>query len=539
MRAIGIGLIMLAGAALAAPVGHDEPAGAPGDRAAAGFYSSQMLSITQEISDKYVRPVSRVDLLEAALKGLYEGARQPLPPGLRRDLELATTEAELHQVVTRARRQAGNAEHLAEYGLLASIRAVPRALDPYCGLVALSEFQRGGAGRYGFGFELAGDDDPVALAAGLGPPVIPGVRVNTPLPATVPQRAGPLRVGVVHVGGPAQQAGLRPGDRVTHIGGKEVDAAGSAELQRQMLMLASLHDMNLHTGDIAPVSGKQQEPGLELTVRRAGRDGPLPVRIKAAYYAAESVFGVNRLPDNGWNFLLDPKDRFGYVRVGPLNENTATELQGALAALHGAGARGLVLDLRWCPGGMLTASTTVARMFLKKGLIAQVMDRSDQVSQAYSAEDSAAPLARAGDYPVVVIVNGETSGGGELIAAALQDHKRASVTGQRTVGKASVQTPIMLPVASLAFKATSGKFTRPNGKNLNRSADSTFADDWGVRPDPGLELPITPELSQQLKEWHQLQALRPGASREALPLDDPANDPQRQAAVRELQRRIK
>src|SRR5207253_430929 len=88
----------------------------------------------------------------------------------------------------------------------------------------------------------------------------------------------------------------------------------------------------------------------------------------------------------------------------------------------------------------------------------------------------------------------------------------------------------------LEMKLTSGTFLRPSGKNLNRFADSKPSDDWGVRPDPRLEFRTSADLSRQLKQLWQEQALRPGASSRALPLDDPECDPQRQAALKALVR---
>jgi carboxyl-terminal processing protease len=151
----------------------------------------------------------------------------------------------------------------------------------------------------------------------------------------------------------------------------------------------------------------------------------------------------------------------------------------------------------------------------------------------------------------VVLVNGETSGGAELIAAVLQDNLRARVVGQRTRGKATVQRlldfqrrfdfrgdpaggepPVAIP--GLGMKLSGGVLIRPSGRNFNRFPDSKPADDWGVRPDPGLEVRVSPELNRRLREWWLLQSLRPGTSDEGLPLDDPLADPQREAALQAL-----
>jgi carboxyl-terminal processing protease len=176
----------------------------------------------------------------------------------------------------------------------------------------------------------------------------------------------------------------------------------------------------------------------------------------------------------------------------------------------------------------------VARLFLDEGTVATVRSRgqADLVYRAGSA-------GKYRDFPLVVLVNGDTSGGAELIVAALQDHHRVRVAGQRTLGKGSVQTPMhLLGVAGVGLKLTSGTFLRPSGKNLHRFTDSTRADDWGVRPDAGLEFRVSPDLSRQLRQWWLLQTLRPASSIERLPLDDPRADPQRVAALEALTEEI-
>jgi carboxyl-terminal processing protease len=136
------------------------------------------------------------------------------------------------------------------------------------------------------------------------------------------------------------------------------------------------------------------------------------------------------------------------------------------------------------------------------------------------------------DFPMVVLINGDTVGGGELIAAALQDHRRAALVGQRTRGKGNVQT--ISPLGTLGLKVTSGTLVRPSGKNLHRFPDSKPTDDWGVSPDAGRGFRISPDLSRALQKWWERQTLRPGSSTERLPLDDPLIDPQRNAALEAL-----
>src|SRR5262249_15180218 len=151
--------------------------------------------------------------------------------------------------------------------------------------------------------------------------------------------------------------------------------------------------------------------------------------------------------------------------------------------LQADGLRGLILDLRWCPGGALDESVSVADLLLGDCTIATTQWRNARL-QEFISQKAGSFL----DFPVVVLVNGETSGGAELIAAALQDNKRAVVAGQRTVGKGSIQMLLDLPLEkNWDVKLTTGTFLRPSGKNINRFADSKPGDDWGVRPEANLE----------------------------------------------------
>jgi carboxyl-terminal processing protease len=221
----------------------------------------------------------------------------------------------------------------------------------------------------------------------------------------------------------------------------------------------------------------------------------------------------------------------------------------------------LILDLRWSPISYLDQARYVADLFIggymlprlilpTPGNLLAVADlylsgypKNAAVASRDRGLDDHYPSADPGfiDFPMIVLINGETSGGAELVAAVLQDNLRAKIAGQRSRGKGSVQTILpqedfgvkdMVPRAAL--KLSNGMIVRPSGRNLHRFADSKPADDWGVRPDPELEFRISADLSRQLREWWQLQDLRPGTSNETLPLDDPVADPQRQGALQAL-----
>jgi C-terminal peptidase prc len=270
---------------------------------------------------------------------------------------------------------------------------------------------------------------------------------------------------------------------------------------------------------------------IKLRLLRPSGTEPIDVTITPALFRIESVFGVQRRPDGAWDYLLHPGDRIGYIRIGRIQSHTHREFVEALRSLRSPSVGGLILDLRWCPGGYLGESTAIARSLLAPNQtpIALQRERSGQLLPVpVDADQSESESA---DFPLIVLVNGETSGGGELIAAALQDHGRAVVAGQKTVGKSSVQRS--LSDLGIPFKYTTNILIRPRSRNAP-PAEGSAAEDWIVRPNPGKEIPATTELSRQLKQAWLLHTLRPVGSSESLPIDDPEYDPQRQAALQML-----
>jgi C-terminal peptidase prc len=523
-RALCAALAGMAVGAMFVPAAPIKPAGpVPVPAAASPTLHVESMQFAQTlnqlfalIENDYVRPVSRADMAEAAIRGLYDAVREPIPAELSHEIHRAD-EFQLIAQLTRVRESLGNHESLRGKGaMLIAMQALPRALDPYSGVTPLREQDprvEGTGDLIGAGLEFA-----IAPV----PPNVRGVVLDaTPMifdervPARPAAPAGPIRVTNVIPGGPAQRAGMRPGDLVVKIEGLPPEAPAFQTALQGLQHVTNGVQFNANE--------------MRVTVLREGAPAPLDFRFTRTRFHPESVFGVSRRPDGTWDYLLGPAERLGYIRLGQIGTNDNLVLQAAVKSLQDESVRGLLLDLRWCPGGYLMESATMARMFLSPELpIATQRSRSPtpQPVEHYAVEVTAT------DIPIVVLVNGETSGGGELIAAALQDHGRAVVAGQRTVGKGSVQ--LGLTNHGYPFKLTTGTFIRPNGKNFQRNPESKPGDDWGVRPDPERELPVTAELSKWLKHSYTLQALRPPGDLGALPTDDPEADPQRQAAVRML-----
>lgn len=489
------------------------PAAAPLATVEADRYANALLGIPQgllrQVALSYVRPVSHADLVFAALTGLYESASVPVPGSLRRDVDRAALSGDLAlNAFVRDRRQSLGAVEAIQFpqDVAVSLRGLSRVLDPYSVVMSREEQRRGfrQINLFGVGIELV--------------ETLPG---------------SDLVIKTVLPGSPAQRAGMLPGDRIARINGAAAETLKPTEVQQQLAGLPPAGAPEVGQGDHTALKP------LELVVRSVSAKADRTITLQLQDFRFETVTGVRRNDDTSWDYTVDRAHRIAHVRLGFLaqggrtvgeDDGTALDLRNTLDELVRDGLNGLILDLRWCPGGMLNEAVSIADLFLVDGMIAQVQGRAD-TQRVHTATGQ----GRFVGFPIVVLINGETTGGGELVAAALQDHKRAVVMGQRSMGKGSIQHLLAVPELPNAYlRLTQGTLQRPNGKTLNRSPDSKDADDWGVRPDPGHELILSPTLTQRLKDWWILQSLRPARIDAALPLDDPEIDPQQAAALRFL-----
>jgi carboxyl-terminal processing protease len=171
------------------------------------------------------------------------------------------------------------------------------------------------------------------------------------------------------------------------------------------------------------------------------------------------------------------EDGYGYIRISTFQNKTTFELKKALRELEkGKGLKGLVLDLRNNPGGLLDQAVEVADVFLKKGLIVYTDGRIEEQKMRFEAHQD----RHSHNYPIAVLVNEGSASASEIVAGALQDHKRAIILGIQTFGKGSVQTIIPLEDGS-AVRLTTARYYTPNGRSIQAK---------GIEPD--IEVPYTP-----------------------------------------------
>ena len=206
--------------------------------------------------------------------------------------------------------------------------------------------------------------------------------------------------------------------------------------------------------------------------------------------------------------MLDDTAKIGFVRITHFSKNTSEDLRKTMDALIEAGVKGLIIDVRSNPGGLLTAAIEISDMFIETGTIVSVKGRTVP-ERAWKAKR----VEKYSNLPLAVLVNRYSASASEVLSAALQDNQRAIIVGERTFGKGSVQTVLRLESGRSLLKLTTASYFRPSGVNIHRAEGMKPDEDWGVKPDDGHEHMMSKD------EWRNWMA-----AREALDFEKPAPD---------------
>jgi carboxyl-terminal processing protease len=283
----------------------------------------------------------------------------------------------------------------------------------------------------------------------------------------VDPRTGMLMVISPMVGTPAHEAGVLAGDIIIKIDDKPTESMRQQEAIRMI----------------------QGEPGtpISLTVLHEGARQTETFNIVRAKIEVPTVLGLTRREDNlkEFDWFADRSTGIAYIRVVQFTETTLADLKKAVETLQGEGMKALVLDLRDNPGGLLDSATKVSDLFLTSGNIVSTRDRNGS-GRSWEAKSDGTLMEPAAKHPIAVLVNKQSASASEIVAAALQDNKRAVVVGERSFGKGSVQK--VIPLGDTYLKLTTDTYWRPSGVNMHRYPDSKETDDWGVKPTAGYEV---------------------------------------------------
>lgn len=389
--------------------------------------------------------------------GLARGVYAEKPVALGKDLPWADARM-LAEVLDRVEHEYVNP--VDDHQLLqAAIRGMVSSLDPYSAYLDGDEYDEikiSSSGEYsGVGIEVSMEDDQVVVVSPFD-------------------------------GSPAAVAGIRSGDIIASIDGISVNTTALGDT-------------------IGRMRGKEGT-SVKIGILRADTAEPLEFTLKRSKVELHSV--AFELPEPG----------FGYVRIAEFSETTGDDLVSALRALrkrNGAALKGLVLDLRNNPGGVLEAAVAVADAFLDSGVIVSAKGRTPESK----FEMQATPGDELNGAPIVVLVNGGSASAAEIVAGALKDHHRAKLMGRTTFGKGSVQTVMPLS-GDRAIKLTTSLYYTPSGVSINHR---------GIAPDIELERdPQAPEVPADAP----LEQRDPGVKRAIQELKVPTGSGSVTAALR-------
>jgi carboxyl-terminal processing protease len=242
---------------------------------------------------------------------------------------------------------------------------------------------------------------------------------------------------------PAYEAGIQAGDRIVEINGESTKGFSLAEAAQRM-------------------RGKRGSK-VRLGIFREGFDKPRVFEIARGVVKIRSVK------------FTDLEDGYGYIRLTSFIENSASDLDKALKAIEKSNKeiKGIIIDLRRNPGGLLDQAIKISDMFLEKGIIVSTIGRNKREKEVvYAKSEGTYP-----NFPIIVLINEYSASASEILAGALQDNKRALIMGQRSFGKGSVQSVVKLGDGS-GLKLTVARYYTPSGRSIQAE---------GIKPDVSIE----------------------------------------------------
>lgn len=253
-------------------------------------------------------------------------------------------------------------------------------------------------------------------------------------------------------GTPAAKVGMMPGDRIVVVNGKDV--------------------RNLGTSEIASLLRGEAGTQVSVGVQREGK--------MLNFIMTREIISINPVDFR----ILD--ENTGYIKISEFNENTAANVKKALDYFKNNGVKGIILDLRNNPGGVLQQAVKVAQYFVPKGPIVKVVFKNGRTVTYNSTSE---PM----EFNLVVLVNGGSASASEIVAGAIKDRKSGLLVGEKTFGKATVQQVVDLGALG-GIKITVGKYVTPGGVDINKSGITPDVEVKAAGSDDGRDLQLEKAL---------------------------------------------
>ncbi len=282
---------------------------------------------------------------------------------------------------------------------------------------------------------------------------------------------------------PAYEAGVEPGDTIVAIDGKPIKGITLEQAVRRI------------TGEAGT--------SVTLTMTRPGLEGPFDVKMKRQKIVVPTVKGWER-DGLEWNYFVDRDQKIAFVRVISFTETTTEAFRSKLEQLRKGGMKGLIVDLRVNPGGLLKTAVEMCEMFLPA-------DKDIVSTRGRASEPWQIKSGRRGEFaalPLIILINDYSASASEIMAGALHAQGAALLVGERTWGKGSVQNPWPLGSSDAMLKLTTALYYLPfMDRSIHRDEDSK---EWGVAPD--VQVKLTPKEARRVLELRRSTDVLPGKS---------------------------
>jgi len=282
----------------------------------------------------------------------------------------------------------------------------------------------------------------------------------------VDERGGKTIVVVPLPGMPAYEAGIHAGDELLEIDGVSLEGKKLDEV------------LDLLSGEI----GSE----VKLKVRRQGNRKPMEMSLEREMIFLETVLGFDRNADDSWNWWLDERNGIAYLQITEFRDETANEMRKVLESLQKPAReggesplRGLILDLRFNPGGNFNTAIEMCDMFITDGVIVSAKGKNTVEEVWRAGPDAAVPK----DMPIAILLNSYSASASEVFSACLQDHHRAVIVGERSFGKGVIQSVLPFEGGQSNLKLTTAGYYSPNGRNIHRNEGDGEDKVWGVSPE--------------------------------------------------------